>query len=293
MEITYLILCHKDPASVERLIDRLDSPGVSFMVHPDAKAGEFPLKERPNLTVLEKSRRVSVGWGDFGMIRAELELIDSYLASGAEGYAVLLSGQDYPIRPNAEIRSFFAGQDRDYISILPHELQRYRRCSKRNDINYRPWMFRQTFAVRLLRNLYIALTGGYYRTFGCFRRENTTGLTFEFGSQWWALRTETLRWIKGFIEERPQVTEFFSKAMVPDECFFQTVFAASPFAGTAANTVTYTNWDGGGHHPKTLTEEDLAVLINSRSCLFARKFDPGVSDGLKDRLDKMIQGEES
>ena len=38
MKITYLILCHKDPGQVARLIARLDQPDVSFVIHVDKRA---------------------------------------------------------------------------------------------------------------------------------------------------------------------------------------------------------------------------------------------------------------
>jgi hypothetical protein len=40
MRIAYLIMAHKNPTQVIRLIDRLDDEGVSFFVHVDRKADQ-------------------------------------------------------------------------------------------------------------------------------------------------------------------------------------------------------------------------------------------------------------
>jgi len=87
------------------------------------------------------------------------------------------------------------------------------------------------------------------------------------------------------VMDHPDYVRFFDHAMVPDECFFQTLLMNSPLAPTIAKgALTYIHWRPPW--PGILTMADLPRILAS-DCLLARKFDPAVDREVLDQLDKL------
>lgn len=84
--------------------------------------------------------------------------------------------------------------------------------------------------------------------------------TFYFGSLWWELSDETVAWMLDAVERNPDWINWFDHALNPDECLFQTMFMASPFAGRERPILTYVDWSEGGSSSKVLQTEDLPSL---------------------------------
>ena len=99
--LAYLILVHKSPRQLARLVEALQHPRVAFFVHVDDMAEEaqfrYMLRTHENLYFV-RPRHV-VEWGGWKMVEAELTLLRSALAAGAE-HMILLSGSDYPVWSN-------------------------------------------------------------------------------------------------------------------------------------------------------------------------------------------------
>ncbi|MDH4345150.1 MAG: beta-1,6-N-acetylglucosaminyltransferase, partial [Thermoleophilia bacterium] len=105
--IAYIVSAYKLPAQLERLLRRLDGPGVSLAVHVDRKAARAVYDEMVartrDLDVHFLPRHVS-HWGGFGHVQATLKGIDHVVSEQIPfDYVVLLTGQDYPLRPATTI----------------------------------------------------------------------------------------------------------------------------------------------------------------------------------------------
>ena len=290
MKIAYIILCHKNSEQVSLLVNKLNSANNDFYVHVDKKVESFDLPNLKNVYVLPKEKKVSVQWATKSMIIATLNTIDFLLKSKKEyDYIFLISGQDFPLKSNDEIVSFLNNNnDKNFIEVLSHNNPLYRRYSKRNAIFYPKWMLSRNFFTKLLKKLYIYITGGYGYTFGVFKRKNTTGLNFEFGSQWWCLKYQCVKWIYEYIKSNKSILSFFDYALVPDECIFQTVFMASPFKNTRQDNLTYLEWGKNNNNPKILTIEDYYTIKNSDK-LLARKFDINIDRKILEKLQEGIE----
>jgi len=113
LRLAYLILAHKNPGQLIRLIDRLDKrdgPGCTFVVHLDWKSSGTDWAEatcglqRPNV---HWAQRVDCRWGDFTLVQATLNCIRALEETGERfDFVTLLSGQDYPIKSNSQIEVF-------------------------------------------------------------------------------------------------------------------------------------------------------------------------------------------
>jgi len=106
MQINYIILTHKSPKQLERLIAKLDDEEATFFVHIDLKTNieQFKYLQKENVIFLED--RVDVAWGDFTIVQATLNAMKSVVARKNNGYTILLSGQDYPIKSKKEIKEY-------------------------------------------------------------------------------------------------------------------------------------------------------------------------------------------
>lgn len=89
-----------------------------------------------------------------------------------------------------------------------------------------------------------------------------------------------------YVSRHEEFWEDLYKCQVPEEFFFQTLFMNhSEWADRVENReLRYMDWSkGDGSSPAYLTEDDYDSVMAS-GCLFARKFHPEVSKGLRDRI---------
>ena len=113
MRFAYIISAYHRLGQVTRLVQRLHTGDARFLVHVDRKTDAREYRElRDSLRDLPVHflDRHTCHWGGFGHVRATLKGIDE-LCSGsiAFDYAILLTGQDYPIKPNCLHRAVLRG----------------------------------------------------------------------------------------------------------------------------------------------------------------------------------------
>ena len=121
MQKNYLILAHKNPLQLGRMIERLDDGASKFFIHLDAKTPIEPFAacvEGAHIRFIEPRERCV--WGDFSIVRATIHLMEA--ASKEQGIFILMSGQDYPIQSQVYINDFLErNKDFDFIEIEPLE----------------------------------------------------------------------------------------------------------------------------------------------------------------------------
>ena len=185
-------------------------------------------------------------------------------------YVWFVSGQDYPIKSNGYIQEFFTNNfGYNFIEMIPKDDERYKRYLKRNETYYPVWGASPKFIVRVWRKLYNLLTGGATRSF--YKRKNILGVDWQFGSNWFAITYEAMRYVLYEVEAKPYL-EYYSHCICPDESFFQTIIGNSKYADTVRDYLTYVDWSEGKKNPKILTGEDYMKLKSSDK-LMARKFE--------------------
>jgi hypothetical protein len=299
VNVAYIISAYKLPELLVRLVRRLDAPGTSTFIHVDAKTHDTvyramtePLADLPNVHFLQ---RFPCYWGDFGHVRATLEGLRALLSSGRPfDYVVLLTGQDYPLRPNAEIAATLrdaAGQLFMLGWPIPNEhwdggLDRIEHWHFR--VGRWPLSFPGTPFPQAWLNAAWSLPARVFR----LRRSFPGGLRPYGGSSYWMMPADCARYVHDYATANPEFVTFFKHVHVPDEIFFHTIVMNSPFRGrVATDYLRYVDWEAGGDHPKVLTTADFDRLMESRK-LFARKFDPAVDGTVLDRIDRVLAGEQ-
>lgn len=277
MRIAYILPVHRSPDQVARLIRRLATPNARFVVHVDRRAAPSVVAaiasgtEGAPVAFVERHRCY---WGGFGMVRAALKGIRHLVAQDEEfDYAVLLSGQDYPLRSAAAIEQFLAGADGlSFMDAFP--LPRADGWGPRGGLNrVEDWHLirRKALHLRLPR-----------------ARTLPTGLRPYGGGAWWSFARPVAEHVDRYVRENPAAIAFFEHVLHPSEVFFQSVVMSSTLADTVVpDSLRYIRWKGQAANPVTLGVADLEDMIDS-GMLFARKFDPALDSTVLDRLDELV-----
>jgi Core-2/I-Branching enzyme len=284
--LAYLILCHKNPRQVIRLIERLREDDTVFVIHVDKRSNEevyTELREYASKTShVYFAERHRCYWGNFGIVRATISCIQAAIRLDLPfDYAFLLSGQDYPIKANAEIRSFLSRhQGAEFIESF--RLETPNRWS--NTGGYGQAMNRIQYWTVYVRS-------------HCFqirlKRRFPRGWTPYGGSQWWCLSKDCISYLGEAVRKNKSIVRYFKWVFVPDESFFQTLLSNSPFHKKIISAdLRYVDWiNPNPNYPRTLELVDLAKL-KAASKIFARKVEKGRSDGLLDQLDRYLDNPE-
>lgn len=281
MKIAYIILAHKLPEQLVRLVKRLNTHDTSFFIHinKDTDHATYekmvrPLHDWANIHFLE---RRTVKWGTFSQVQAALDGVQAALAlNPGFDYAIFLSGQDYPIKSNEYIREFLEKSNgKSYLEYfsLPNAIWR-RENGGMDRIDY--W--------------HLHFGGRPRKTFRRFdppyRRFLATHKIFG-GSAWWCLSRDCAEYMNKYLSRNGYFVKFWKYTRIPDELFFQTALLNSNFKDQIVNdNLHYIVWVTTPH-PEILRRQDYEKLISSDK-LFARKFDITVDSEILDMIDRTI-----
>ena len=310
MITSYLILAHKNPEQLSRLIERLDSSNSYFFINIDRNQ---PLKPfinsmpKKNVFFLNDNQRKSGNWGRTDIVEATIELIREALNVKGKSYLILLSGQDYPLVNNSRIKETLLKNYYDgFVSTFSipvdgwtnrglDRLNFYRMSlsNKRYDFVLIPSIWEESFYnIRVFKSLYAILRRGKKKTlFKILRKRRHPNDIKPFGgSQWWAMSSNLARRILNFIDNNPSFLRYHQDTLIADEIFFQTIIhhiAELDHTLKIAPSLTYTNWERKNVPlPVTFGAEDFEELKEaSKTHLFARKLDIESDTAILDKID--------
>jgi hypothetical protein len=269
MKIAFLIQCHKKPKQINLLLETLEHENNFFFVHVDAKSSiKSEIRNNKNVFILDKC--INVKWGQISQVQATLLLFNMVVKTGIFfDYVWLISGEDFPIKSIEFIHNYLkSNHGINFISVYPEN----KKYHKRNEIYFPLWSISLNLLPRIIRRLWIALSGGYGNTFQFFKRNNLTNRKFFFGSSWFTINHDCMCFILKTIESEPEIMKFYKNTLCPDESFFQTIIMNSHYRDTVKENLVYTDWTNCKNHPRNLDESDFDNLKNT-SKLMARKFD--------------------
>lgn len=333
-KIAYIILAHNQPNLLKRLISQLNVEGSTiFIVHWDRKK---KIKELESLKCITSNiylveERVDGVWGGISLVKATLNAIKEMLRlEFSFDYAVLLSGQDYPVKDNQFIFDFFQYSEGNlymeifnqfnctkewqkivfsdrlgcYNLILETDWYRLREDKQRESLEKRVIskqgdnsQWKLIFDDDIVRRL-------KHKFRGCsFPRQlppatiegKETKLIAWGGSQWWALPYDAVNYIDNFVKENPQYYDFHKFTFIPDEIFFQTIIMNHPeFSRRVINhRLKYLDWSRD-IKPMVFNDEYLdyftPICLNP-FFLFARKFETETSNNILNQIDTLLNNE--
>lgn len=298
MKFAFIILCHKNETQINRLLNKLKNFDCEIFIHIDRKNKNLKndIKICKNIHILPEEDSYDIKWGGIDMILATLSLINNVVSFSENNnikfdYVWLLSGQDYIIQ-NSKIISEKLKQNKkiNYIEIIGKGNKKYKKLRKLYELPYPQWITINKTYIKIVKRLYMIITGGYNYTFPFFRRKKPFDFDFYFGSQWWTITYDCANYIKEYCTKNDKYIRYFEKSIIPDECFFQTIIMQSKYSKSIQNNLTYINWGKNRRSPETITIEDFAKLkkINNEY-FFARKFDIDEDKKIVDKIDEIIK----
>lgn len=276
------------------------APSSRIVVHHNRSFAPLPDRARADLGDAHLlDEHVDVNWGDFSFIEMFLLGVGWIRRNVPDvRWIVFLSGQDYPLRPIAEIEGFLARSDADALlsfrelaACEPAIRDRYRYRFYKQP----PWL-KGAFRILGLLNarqdavrFFAGPLPQRHPKLGVRRRR--LPFTHDWrclkGMPWGCFSPRAVDALFCFVTERPDIVRYFRRCHIPEEAFLQTVLANDARIRVHNDSKRYARWTGGSPHPEVLRLHDLDAL---KACgqHFARKCDEAVDAAVLDRLDEWI-----
>ena len=287
VKVAYLVLSHRNPDQVLRLVRALaEGPASVVLVRHDQRVTGLGAAEVEAAGGVLVDDGIDLEWGAW----SQLEVILAGLRRAAEirpDWALVLSGQDYPLRPMADIEADLAASDADGMlgSVREADLRRpkgdeefflrvsYRHYRRPRRLPHLPRALRPLIYVRDLP----PLVG--------VRRLRRPRVGLRFSADWVTLGRRGLACVLGASRDR-RVLRPFRRMPIPSEAFFASVLLNDPSLRIERDHRRFLAFAGpGAPHPETLTTADLDAALASGAD-FARKFDTTVDGRVLDLLDE-------
>lgn len=291
MKKAYIIIAHKNPVHLHRLINRLNDGNSDFFLHIDKKV-EISLFQ--NIIefgdVIHWTERFDSKWGSYGTIKPYLAAMRQIREMAVNfDRIMLLSGQDYPIKSNADIDAFFTRSPHSvFINYFPIP-------------NYDKWPGPARGGLYRVDKYYFGLEKlellrsralNFLATYLPFlRRKLPNGMKPYTGQTWWNIDMYTLNYILDYDAEHPEYMYFHRNTFVADELFVQMIIGNSTdeklLQRIENSEKRFTIWEKAtSAHPKILDKDDFD-RISASDDLFARKFEEDDTEIL-DMIDSKI-----
>lgn len=247
-KLLFFITSHKNPSQVVRLVNALKQscPDAAILIHHDPAGA--PLDQTQLFTAQDVyllNDPIRVGWGEFSVVESELRGIEWLMQTGLNfDWLVLLSGQDYPLRPLAELQTHLDTASYDgfleYFSINnpPDTIWNWNAHSGIERYHYyyltvNPALKVLFFKLYRLVNWqpWLRVKAGRFGAKIAFKRRHSifsNTFTCYAGSQWHTLNHRCVQYVYDFIKSNPKFIDYYRYTMVPDESFFQTILANNP-----------------------------------------------------------------
>lgn len=281
MKLAHLILAHSQPRQLERMVRNLQHDDADIYIHLDKKTDTAPFQHLAQIkNVYFIKNTVKVYWGTYNIVKATFNSFKEILDSGRDyGYLNLLSGQDYPLKPQQELHDFLnANPGKAFMNYLLFDTEWQEALPRVRFYHFNNFRLPGHFILQELVN----------KLFGA--RTMPHDMIPVGRSQWFTISMECVKYICDYWHNTPKLRHFIKLTWGPDEFIFQTILYNSPYReAMVKNDLRYIDWSGGGVSPKTLTIEDVEA-IKASGQFFARKFDITKDEAILDAIDNQMDG---
>ncbi len=305
MKIAYILLTHKDPEQLLRLVNCLKETG-DFYINIDKKSDSEPfyklLQNESAVHFLRK--RINVTWAGWSMVKAYILLLkEAYESTEKYDRFVFLTAQDYPLMKNSEIIKVFEGNaDTEYI--MAYNIVTSTVATDKNKVLKRWYLdnpFRNTFLQRAYKGLMYRLVTKNFQ-----RKELRVPLGGKlvdpfFGQMLSAFtRSGAELLINTYLHDK-KYNQRMKTAFAAVELYWQTIIFNSSLrmntiqGGNEHEITEHFGWAPLHYHhydidTSVFIEEDFNEL---KDCgyMFCRKLVLGKSDTLMDKIDEMRREE--
>lgn len=280
MRVAHLIITYTNPRQTARMIRQMQHPGFDFYIHVDKKIDITPhlfLAQMPNVYLIQD--RVKVIWAGYNTVEATLRSVKEIFNSGRTyDYIHLMSGQDYPIQPAADIYAFFCAHRGSEFLEFKHfdkwAAESYPRIREYHFTNYK---FPGRYYFQWMLNKLLPA------------RKSPLVMEYYGSSMFWAMSAGCLGYILDLLEKNLRFRRFMQFTWGSDEFIFQTLVMNSSYKANVVNdNLLYLERAYGASHPNILTSCRLDAIRQSGK-LFARKFDMAADALILDKIDGYLE----
>ena len=307
--VVYFIASHVHPEQVVRMVRacRSGSPDSRVLLHHDYNVSHLdPKLVEPfgNVDVIPADG--AVGWGSFGTCALILRCMRWLLDHHEFDWVCHLSGQDYPIRPLADIESDLARTTHDgYLLSYPLDavpwdvgaaryLYQYYEVPKiKGWLRARQWVRgheKAKLAGGKLPLACVAPVKGFRMGVRAFGGPFHNGFQCYKGSSWWTLNRRCVEFMIRYAEQNPKLIRYYRRVgFAPNESFYPTILRNNPDLHLVTNDhhrfIRWSHPETG--HPDVLGSADLPAVFASGKD-FARKIDSRKDAQVLDLLDERV-----
>lgn len=270
-----LILAHKNHNQIMRLINHLKTD-FDLYVHID-KRNKLNIKSFDNVNVYKEFKTYH---GGVSLVIATLFLIEEAYKNNYDRY-IFISGQDVPLKTNKEIINFFdTNKNKEYISY--ESINNSEAMYKEMSFRLNSYNFGKLYRLIFHRNIRELLSN-----FPLIKR--TTPKNIYYGSQWWNLTNNAIKYILDYTKQNPNFLKRFNYTWGSDEFYFQSILLNSEFNNNCINDcLRYLIWGVGTPINFTIKDyDDIKNNINNN--IFSRKFDENIDNDIIDKLYKDLE----
>jgi Core-2/I-Branching enzyme len=294
MNLVYLVVSHRGPDQVLRLVRALrESPSATVVVRHDQRHSRLDAAALERAGAVALSVDIVVEWGGWSHLRMLLGALARIVAEHDPDWVVVLSGQDYPLRPLDEVEHRLATAGRDAFLAAAWELPtdtlppppaeefflRYAYLHLRTPLRL-PYL-----PGRLKPVVYVRETP---RRLGIRRPRLPFGEAMQcwVSSDWPTLNRRALETVLRTAREERRLIRHYRRTVAPAESFFATALMNDRRLSVSGEDSRVARFSPQSPHPDVLTSKDLDELTAS-GAQFARKFDSQVDERVLDRLDEV------
>lgn len=320
MRIAFLVLNHREPAQLMRLLKtlRLQLPAAPIVVHNDKFRADVAVSELDSIgNVNLLTSDVPGVWGNFNVVESCWRAMAWMIENLEFDWVILLSSQDYPIKPLATLQDHIAAAGADAL-LRAKPINELRTRAERRDKRRRYlYQYRSVAAkgraeqssghlrawLRRHGGLSIDVLNNVQPFFQVYKfpdqmpwsigwRAGSTPFSQSepcwFGSHWFGISHRAAEVVTSCCRDRRDYVEYYRRTIIPEESATATLLCNSPRLRIEPHDVHYVRWtQPKTGHPDIFTVNDFSELLSVPE-YFARKFDVAVDSSILDRLDDVI-----
>ena len=292
MKIACLVLAYAAPKVLQTTVNLLSPLGWDFFVHLDRKA------DRPRYSKLlddaaGKCRFVEepleIFWGGYSMIKAEVKLIETALAAASYDKCLLISDDTFPLVDPQRLHDFI-DSDADHITTYKQHPGSvfFERYHKFFHYDHPATMMRgrgsrlpeidDQFISKIMEISAIKLIG-------------KKKLDVYYGSQFWALRRQTLEQIVDILNKDQHLAKSFEFSALSDELCIQSIIGNYMPNRNIYEGPVYADFI---EQPGPMSYADASALpfAYPRHCVFLRKIRPDAAALLETLSARLMSGQD-
>lgn len=267
-KIVYTIACYQSVTAkqVLRLIKAIYTEDNLYYINIDKKSTKkFYHSIRSGFLAKQKNIFFSnnrIDWGKWNQVQVLLDVIENALKIDTNWtHFINLSGQDFPLKNQAEIKKELANLEKQSFISGKH----------------------YPFGSKWSRKLWTLSNSPIKKNKSMRLDLMFPEIKFHKGSQWMVLSRNFCDYsINSDLSKK--LIPLFKQAYIPDESFFPTMAANGDLTDSIVwEDKRFIDWSAGGAHPAILTINHLEKL-NESSAWFSRKFDEATDQDIIAKL---------